>query len=117
MAANALVVHQSTAITVHRDADLYRLGALLLRRLDRCGVNTRLTRIVVYGQRIVAYHLPLLYRDVHGYGLAEYLKARTGRSVRLIPTSKGCTLLIDLASAPKTDPTIDPEPNRQGEST
>ena len=35
MAANALVVHQPAAITVHRDADLYRLGALVLRRLDR----------------------------------------------------------------------------------
>jgi hypothetical protein len=34
MAANALVVHQPAAITIHRDADLYRLGALILSTLD-----------------------------------------------------------------------------------
>ena len=115
MAANALVVHQPSAITIHRDADLYRLAALMLRRLDRAGAITRISRIVLYDQRVVAYHLPRPYRDTCGYQLAEYLKARTGLSARLIPTSKGCTLLIDLASAPLTDPTIDPEPNRKGE--
>jgi hypothetical protein len=115
MAANALVVHQPAVIAVHRDADLYRLAALVLRRLDRAGVTTRLTRIVLYDHRVVAYHLPLAYRDACGYQLAEYLKARTGLSARLIPTSKGCTLLIDLASTPLIDPTIDPEPNRKGE--
>ena len=112
MAANGLVVHQSAALTVHRDADLYRLGALVLRRLDRAGVTTCTTRIVLYDHRVVAYHLPLAYRDACRYQLAEYLKARTSLSARLIPTSKGCTPLIDLASAPLTDPTIDPEPKR-----
>ena len=115
MVANALVVQQPAAITIHRDADLYRLGALLLRRLDRAGMITRITRIVLYDQRVVAYHFPLAYGDACGYQLANFIKAHTGLSARLLPTSKGCTLLIDLASAPITDPTIDPEPNRQGE--
>lgn len=117
MAANALTIRRPTAITVQRDDDLYRLGALILRLLDRAGMITRITRIVLYDHRVVAYHLPRPYRDVHSYGLADFIKARTGLSARLIPTSKGCTLVIDLASAPMTDPTIDPKPNRQGERT
>ena len=61
MAANALVVHQPAAITVHRDADLYRLGALILSTLDRLGVpHQEFSRIVVYSRRVIVFDLPWL---------------------------------------------------------
>ncbi len=98
-------------MTPETEATVQRLGALMLGRLDRAGVVTRIPRIVLYDRRIAAYHLPLPYRDVADHDLAAYLKTRTGLNARLFATTHGCTLLIDLASA---QPTIEPQPHHEG---
>ena len=103
MAANALVVHQPAAMTVHRDADLYRLGALILSTLDRLGMpNQVFSRIVVYSQRVIVFDLPWL-TDAQANQLIKY--GQPGRrlahrfslhSVTLHRRAQGCALIIDL---------------------
>jgi hypothetical protein len=103
MAANALVVHQPAALTVHRDADLYRLGALILSTLDRLGMPDQVfSRIVVYSQRVIVFDLPWL-TDAQASQLIKY--GQPGRrlahrfslhSVTLYRRAQGCALIIDI---------------------
>ena len=103
MAANALVVHQPVAITIHHDADLYRLGALILSTLDRLGMPDQVfSRIVVYSQRVIVFDLPWL-TDTQASQLIKH--SQPGRRlahrfslhrVTLHRRAQGCALIIDL---------------------
>ncbi len=98
MATNpvALVQRPPQGITVARDADVYRLGALVLVWLDRAGLITRVTRLVLYRQRVLTLHLPLSYDLVAASGLEHHLTQRTGLTARLVTAALGCVLIIDL---------------------
>ena len=112
MAANALVVHQPAAITIHHDADLCRLGALILSTLDRLGMpNQVFSRIVVYSQRIIVLDLPwlteaqatqLVRQSQPGIRLARRIAPRI---IVVRQRAQGCALIIDLLS---TNPSGDP---------
>ena len=72
MAANALVVHQPAALTIHRDADVYHIAALILSTLDRLGMHDQVfSRIVVYSQRVIVFDLPWL-TDAQASQLIKY---------------------------------------------
>ena len=112
MAANALVVHQPAALTVRRDADLYRLGALILSTLDRLGVpNQVFSRIVVYSQRVIVLDLPWLTEAQaarlikHGQPGKRLAHRFSLHRVTLHRRAQGCALIIDLLS---TNPSGDP---------
>ena len=97
----ALALRQSSSVLQVPEALIQRLGAIVLSRLDRVGLQIRITRIVLYGQRLVAYHLPVSYPDLVGLQLEQYLGEHTGLLARLTATPTGCTLIIDLHSNPR----------------
>ena len=98
MAVNALTVRKPSAITIHRDADLYRLGALILSTLDRLGVpDQQFSRIVVYSQRLVVFDLPWLTPTRARDLLAQRLTPRIAPySVVWQRRGQGCAIIIDL---------------------
>ena len=103
MAANALVVQQSAALTIHRDADVYHIAALILSTLDRLGMPDQVfSRIVVYSQRVIVFDLPWL-TDAQADRLIRH--GQPGRRlahrfslhrVTLHRRAQGCALIIDL---------------------
>jgi hypothetical protein len=103
MAANALVVHQPTAISVHRDADVYHIAALILSTLDRLGMSDQVfSRIVVYSQRVIVFELPWLTEAQatqlvgHGQPGRRLAHRFSLHSVTLHRRAQGCALIVDL---------------------
>ena len=105
MVDNALTVRKSAAITLQRDADIYRLGALVLSTLDRLGVTDQeFSRIVVYSQRVVVFELPWLTCEQandlvehHGFG-QRLTQLIAPRLIGLQRRAQGCAIVIDLHS-------------------
>ena len=103
MAANALVVHQPAALTIHRDADVYHIAALILSTLDRLGMHDQVfSRIVVYSQRVIVFDLPWL-TDAQATQLVRQSQPGVRLTRRIAPRiivvrgrAQGCTLIIDL---------------------
>ena len=103
MVTNALVVHQPAAITIHRDADVYHIAALILSTLDRLGMpNQVFSRIVVYSQRVIVFDLPwlteaqiiqLVRQSQPGVRLTRRIAPRI---IVVRPRAQGCALIIDL---------------------
>jgi hypothetical protein len=101
--SHALIARPSYAVTVLRDADVQRIGAIILSTLDRLGVpGQEFSRIVVYGRRVIAFDLPLLAHDdaeelVTYYALGQRLTQliNPGRFA-LHKMSSGCALIVDL---------------------
>jgi hypothetical protein len=101
--SHALIVRPSYAVAVLRDADVQRVGAIILSTLDRIGVtNQEFGRIVVYGRRVIVFDLPWL-----SYARAEKLVMQSALSERLThqidpgvialrQKSNGCAIVIDL---------------------
>ena len=76
---NGLVATAAAALTLTRDADGLRLGALILSTLDRAGVSGQVIgRCVVYSRRVAVFELPGL-----DYGLATVLVERCAWGLRL----------------------------------
>jgi len=75
----ALIATPSAALTLARDADGLRLGALILSTLDRLGVAGQvISRGVIYSRRVAVFELPGL-----DYGLAGILVERCALGLRL----------------------------------
>ena len=100
---SALSLRPRSSVMQIPEARIQRLGAIVLGRLDRVGIHVCITRIVLYGQRLVAYHLPVPYPDLVGLQLEQYLGEHTGLLARLTATPTGCTLIIDLHSNPRRE--------------
>ena len=93
----------TTALTIRRDADVYRLAAIVLSTLDRAGViGQRIDRMVVYGRRaVVFYILNLSYSialDLIAYHHLLHRLTRLSGASRIVlrPHSTGCAFLFDL---------------------
>ena len=100
---NAVIIRPPQGLTVRPEARLYRLGGIVLSLLDRAGLPAaRFTRIVIYRQRLVVFHLPVAYREVFGLNLAERLQQHTGLTACLVGHAAGCALVIDLQSTHST---------------
>jgi hypothetical protein len=100
---NAVIIRPPQGLTVRPEALILRLGILILSTLDRTGQPTaRFTRIVIYRQRLVVFHLPVAYREVFGLNLAERLQQHTGLTACLVGHAAGCALVIDLQSTHST---------------
>ena len=75
----ALITAPSASLTLARDADGLRLGALILSTLDRLGVAGQvISRGVIYSRRVAVFELPGL-----DYGLANVLVERCALGLRL----------------------------------
>jgi hypothetical protein len=105
MADRALAVRKPAAITLQRDADIYRLGALVLSTLDRLDVpDQEFSRIVVYSQQVVVFELPWLTCEQaddliehHSFG-QRLTQLIAPRLIGLQRRAQGCAIVIDLNS-------------------
>ncbi len=90
----------TTALTIRRDADVYRLAAIVLSTLDRAGViGQRIDRMVVYGQRVIVFELPGLDHTHVTDAIAQHLCDRLApQRLRLRPRPRGCVIFIELTS-------------------
>ena len=76
---NGLIATSATPLTLTRDADGLRLGALILSTLDRAGVAGQvLGRCVIYSRRVAVFELPGL-----NYALATVLVEQCGWGLHL----------------------------------
>lgn len=94
------VVHATHPLIIRRDADVYRLAAIVLSTLDRAGViGLRIDRVVVYGQRVILFELPLLDRTFITEAITQHLIDRLApHRVRLRPRPSGCAIFIELTT-------------------
>lgn len=94
------VVRSTHPLIIRRDADVYRLAAIVLSALDRAGViGQRIDRIVVYGQRVILFELPGLDQTHVTDAIAQRLSDRLApQRVRLKSRPIGCALFIELTS-------------------
>ena len=102
---NGLAATSAATLALTRDADVLRLGALILCTLDRAGVSGQVIgRCVVYRRRVAVFELPGL-----DYALASVLVERCAVGLRLagligVPhtlmlaqrATGGCVVIIDL---------------------
>ena len=108
MVANALSVIQNTALTVRRDADVYRLAAIILAALDRLShADTHeISRIRVIGRRVVIFDLPFLsYYDAATQVRLGAILTRLviPQLIAVRPAPTGSLVIVDLVapSAPR----------------
>jgi hypothetical protein len=101
--SHTLIARPSYAVTVLRDADVQRVGAIILSTLDRIGVpNQEFSRIIVYCHRVIVFDLPCLpyaraEKLVTEYALGERLTLRLDTGVIVLrQKSNGCAIVIDL---------------------
>ena len=102
METNALVIRQNTALTIRRDADVYRLAALVLSTLDRIDVTRHeISRIRVIGQRVVIFDLPYFVYDLTSHQRLGVILTHliVPQVIAVRPAATGSLLIIDLAVA------------------
>ena len=100
---NSLAQRPAYALDHLRDADVLRIGAIVLSTLDRFdGPAFTIARLVVYGRRVIVIDLTDL-----GYTAAYGLAANDGFGSRLShlidaqlitirPAQPGCRIIVDL---------------------
>lgn len=103
MGDRSLATQPSHAIAGLTDAQVQRVGGLILSTLDRLGVEAQqVSRIIVYGRRVVVFDLPfldcnaaneLLDRQRLGERLTRLVAPRL---VVLRRRPQGCAIIIDL---------------------
>ena len=99
----SLANQPSYAVVSLTDAWVQRVGGLILSTLDRLGVEAQqVSRIVVYGRRLMVFDLPFLDYDAAnelveqqhlGLRLTHLLAPRL---VALRRRVQGCVIIIDL---------------------
>jgi hypothetical protein len=99
----SLANQPSYAVVRLTNARVQRVGGLLLSTLDRLGVEAQqVSRIVVYGRRLIVFDLPFLdYDAANELVEQQHLGLRlthllTPHLVALRRRTQGCMIIIDL---------------------
>lgn len=100
MASRALTLVHNQALTVQRDADVYRLASIVLSVLDRLSHEDthEISRIRVIGRRVVVFDLPFLIYDpiVHRRLGAMLTSLVIPRVIAIRHASTGSLIIFDL---------------------